>query len=323
MRVIASADEGPLVYVWYEMTRMEEDGSEYWIEGDAVPGADGDSLTVTVEAQAAYKCIVSDPWDEREVMFIVAVDNGLTAAAAGTDKDYVELRAAEGSEVKLAVDAHANEGGLTYCWYHNQMTEEDGCYEYVPVEGADGAEMTTAPIREMVEYYCGVTDIYGNVREVHFLIYVEDGFTLVPKGDYEMRPERLDECDPTETEVWYVQAAPGDTVTLAYEAESRNGLAAADWASDRWDWERRDCAPNEPLVLENVTDGGLYLAEVRNSFGEEKSLCFRVVLTGEPVFDPLDKDRDGDVDVLDAAAFLAALEPDGAVLVLRRVVGLD
>jgi len=319
MKVSASADEGPLTYQWYTL--------EGW-EQTPIEGETGTSLTVKVEKSANYLCIVSDPYEKQSINFWLTVDNGMTASAAGTDKDIATIHVPEGKTAVMTVDAHADNGELSYQWFVLETTEEGPWSETVPIEGATSASLESKAIADNALYHCDVKDIYGNERTVSFDIYVDDGFTLTPEGDYTVErgplyPEQVGRPE-WYTEFQTVYAKPGDTVTLAAKATSLSDSVEYYWTVFQ-PYQELD-EHGGTLTVENVQGDVIYILKAVNKYGESDMLRYKIITSGEaPAGDPLDCNGDGTVSLPDAAAFLLKGGADNALkavqVLLRAVQG--
>ena len=123
---------------------------------DTLPGATGNSLTVTGGDGSYYVCNVIDANGVRSrLTFNMSVDNELAVKPAGepdgtTEKDIV---ANVGDQINLAVEvAGINLEGLSYKWVNNLGRTIAATAAYsVTVSGSE-------------VYTCRVTDCYGNVK---------------------------------------------------------------------------------------------------------------------------------------------------------------
>ena len=61
--------------------------------------------------------------------------------------------------------------------YYYGDEDDDWYWTNQVVEGADSSELTTDAITEYTEYYCYVTDGYGNGQSVYFYVYVDNNFS--------------------------------------------------------------------------------------------------------------------------------------------------
>lgn len=308
MKVAASADEGPITYEWYRGLDREE----------RIEGADGPSLTVKAETQTDYVCIVSDPFESEPVNFHVSVENGLTAYAAGTEQENVQLHVAEGETTTMTVDARADAGDLSWQWFCYETEEGYDWGSFVPVEGANTASLESKPVTGETSYQCEVTDIYGATVSVYFELYVDDGFSVTPVGDY------IDQSAPLypgmqglfNVTFHCVCAKPGDTVTLACEASSRSDSMTLEWRL--FDPASEESSPIEGAVnsvtAENVQADAIYILRAENRYGEIAYLYYKIIVSADaPATDPLDANGDGAVTLPDAAVFLAKGGADSAL----------
>ncbi|MCD8015542.1 MAG: Ig-like domain-containing protein [Lachnospiraceae bacterium] len=207
----ATANEGiELTYEWYC-----DDGDEL------IDGAAASSYTIeSVTESDWYYCKVSDGyggylWFE----YYVYIEAGLTVSY--TYSHY----AVSGSDVTLDVEASVNSGSLTYQWYAYDE-EKDG---YVLLSDETGSSLTLTNVTEEKEYYCRVSDDYGNSDTAWF--YVElvtslslsyDGYAPVVLGEsVELTVEAVSPYSPI-TYQWYVYDYDEESYT---ELDDETGAA--------------------------------------------------------------------------------------------------
>ena len=315
LRVVASADEGPLTYQWYTVKeRNFDDWTDYEID-KPIQGQTGASLTVKVTGVAKYVCRAGDPYETEDIWFDVEVDNELTAYAKGTRESDACIYVSAGSQAELAVEAGCRSGTLTYEWKHLENTGKEWD-EFVPVAGANGKSVKSVPVNGVEQYYCTVTDQYGAQREVYFTVFVEDNFKVEPDGRYEKSMETylpgmpVAEVEAEPFEVCRVYAAPGDTVTLKVKASSASGKAI----TYKWfylpEFGEVAAADGRTLTLDNVQKSCYYEAHAENAYGESCAVFFQVIVG-------LDANKDKTVNAADAAVFLRGGQLGSALEVLR------
>ena len=135
-------------------------------EGEA-PGLPTDDQTSSftipeVTCHAYLCCQVSDDLGGSVDLYMeINVDNGLRACVAGTDSTRVYYFDSSAPQT-LEVEASANQGDLTYRW---TIRSRSGSSRQV---SGDGPSLFVGTVTEECNYYCYVTDIYGNEEIVTF-----------------------------------------------------------------------------------------------------------------------------------------------------------
>lgn len=189
------------------VTAKNKEGLKYeWRNReDMLDDATTDTWTVKkVTGPDTYWCTVTDQYGNSDtVSFSVGVDNNFFVAAKGEKRRYVALNAT----ATLTVDVTAREtDGMTYEWHSNNSSAN--------YEDVKGATLTTKPITAYEEFYCTVTDKYGNTGKALFAVGVENGFTVSTVGSSEL----------------FVK--PGKTVTVEVKATAAKGALTYQWYED-------------------------------------------------------------------------------------------
>ena len=189
LSVNATANDGiTLTYRWYE-------------DYETLEGETGATLTLmNITENAYYQCEVSDGCGNSIWFYLyVYVDNELTIESYGGTV-YV----LSGDSTELSVKASVLTGGIYYAWY--VYDEEEG---YVSLEEA-GAALTLADVTESAEYWCRVTDDYGNVLSAYYYVTVTETLRVMA-GEY------IDTIKPGESTTLSVEAVTYNTDDLTYQ----------------------------------------------------------------------------------------------------------
>ena len=183
------------------VTDLDED-----IEPELIEGADTDTYTIaSVDHKAIYRCEVRDRYNNsKTITFDVNVDNQFSAYPEGAEEgqDYVDVYVGYEQPVTLRVIVNAaNKDRLTYSW---------GRYDGTVLENASESEYTVGSefeYFEHVDYYCFISDGFGNHCTVDFGIGVQNHLRVYPEGY---------EGHDTAT----IYAKPGSKVTLGAVVEA-------------------------------------------------------------------------------------------------------
>ena len=234
LNVNVSADDmSGLTYEWYV---SEEDVG--WTISNPVNASSYETEAVT--GVKDYFCRISDQYGNGgSVSFRVFVENNLKAYVI-TDPDNIdedqttaEIDTVYGSDVTLKVGVSATDTtGITYKWRYFHIDTPVDC---------DSSEFTLENIQEEnIEYFCIVTDRYGNERECGFYISAaepfievsEDSSTYYDLGEGDsiiLEPEIDTNIKDTLSYAWYYNgvAIPGETsATLALDDTAKTGIYA-------------------------------------------------------------------------------------------------
>lgn len=204
LSVIASSDApGEITYQWGRIYyRKNQYGGWDWDRSEEITGVNSDSFTVVepVQGYCAYYCNARDSLGNQEsVYFYLYIQNNLSISRVGEYNHTVDY----GDSVTFSVDASSDYGPLYYQWstlrwYTNEAGSTYGRRE--PIEGANDTSYTVDPVTSGGEYYCYVSDDYGNGDYVDFRVSVDNHLSISAVGD----TNRLVE--------------PGDTPTLSVTA---------------------------------------------------------------------------------------------------------
>ena len=137
-----------------------------------------------VKTMTSCYCTVTDDYGGSSGLdFIVYVDTGLKAYAAGTQKTKADISVVPKCNAQLSVDASAKTSKtLLYRWYiwRNAWTDADGNWnesQWVPVNGAAAKTYTVSKVTQNQKYRCLVFDGYGGVKIVTFNVKKTSEFT--------------------------------------------------------------------------------------------------------------------------------------------------
>ena len=281
MTVIASCAHGGLNYEWHRGLRHEDENGGYHWDWEIVAGANEASYTTGgIYYREQYYCIVSDEYGNyQDLCFNVYLDNGLRAIAGNNQNEYyVE----PGETVALSVKASYKNGKLSYQWYRHYKHENgDGSYSWMDdsIEGATGTTYTTDEIYNSEQYYCNVSDEYGNNANVWFNVHVDNGLTASAEGS---------------SEIWVTE---GERATLSVTASCEHGNISYQW--DGYD------NTTDTLVTEPVYGETGYTCYVTDEYGNTVDVWFRVRLdqTAELPITPITAGETITVDITEDGTF--------------------
>ncbi|MCD8053492.1 MAG: leucine-rich repeat protein [Lachnospiraceae bacterium] len=235
-----TANEGvALTYQWYQ-------------DWEEIEEATGNSYTVvSVSSYQEYECRVSDSYGNRITLyFYISVDTGLSIN--GDDWNYTHYYDTEpGTELTLTTAATANEGvELTYTWY---------CYDYLTYKtttiSENGDSITVTPTSRC-EYYCRISDDYGNSVYDYFVIYIATSMTA--------------------EETWFeYKVEAGESQVLSAECVTAD---ASEDLTYQWykDWDILEGETGVTYTVNNITAYSNYQCEVSDSYGNRITLYFYV-----------------------------------------------
>ena len=264
MQAESTLGEDALKYQWYSIDMEEEEDEEY--TGDPLEGETGKTLTVeNVTGHAKYKCEVTDDNEEGCTYFDVYADSGLKVTY-----DENSFLVQPGADQILSVTATPSEK-VTYQW--KQWDEE--YYEWLNIEGANGATYQAENILRNSYYKCIVTDEAGYSVEVRFEIKIKDTITL----DYDSAPT----------------VNLGEEKTLAVTATS--SYDDAQWTYQWYQWvtcynyeddeeyeyeeyRELDDATSSSYQIPEVTEFGKYKCEVSDGVNKKVAYIQLAVQSG-------------------------------------------
>ena len=260
MEVVASGASG-ITYQWCE----ENPG--YGCE--KISGAtEAIYTTPALNKAKRYLCVVCDPYDNAVTVWIdVEIDNAFSAEALNDEDSF---RVQTGETATMQVAASCRQGELTYQWYRRVPPEESGYswwYEET-LTGATGDTYTTPAITKAEQYYCRVSDMYGNSEDVWFSVHIENNLTVTSIGS----KNRLVEL--------------GSDVELAVTAECTTGELTYKWYEgyvyeeddENWWYDYSNTVVNtgSSYTIQNVSQRRAFRCEVSDEYGNEESIEFTI-----------------------------------------------
>ena len=246
LAVSASCASGGLYYQWY-------DGDE----DEPIEGATGSSYVLeNYMGRGEFYCRVEDDYGNSDtVWFYAYLDNGLNV-----DDRYVQVAVPYGETATLTVSAYCDDGPITYQWLQETYDEEEDEWYSVEIEGADTDTWITEPVTASADYWCKMSDQYGNYVETRFEVFVQNGFSA----------SRVSEQD--------VVFAPEDTAILEVEAHCDEGELTYDWGGEFYDgedWDYRSLDADGPTCTlpEDFRRGEIYCT-VSDMYGQHIVIDF-------------------------------------------------
>ncbi len=255
--VYAGVEEGmgEVSYQWYKNGEVLDGATSASCETDAVTG------------KVSYMCTVRDNYGScKNVDFDVSVDSGLEAYAAGTKKSETSVYVSVGETTTLEVDASVKAGNLTYAWYDVNPGEFMEGDEYYPDLLGSERSYTIPAVNEMNNYYCQVSDSYGNRIVIAFSVYVDSGLLAYIKDS------------PNQDTQGGVTIAPGKSVTLDVYAKANDGeVITYQWyqSTDEGD-ETITGANTASYTVSGVNKPCDYYCVVRDAYGDSETVVFGV-----------------------------------------------
>ena len=244
-------------YQWYSKRFGDDNQTE-------IPGAT--EVEYSVEAISTgmyYDCYV---YDENSVSlgvssFTICVDSGLKGYVAGTEYFNVDMQVPKGESFTMEVDASVDAGELSYQWY--QWVPEDS-------EEAEGdilldsttESCTVSNANKYTEYYCVVSDEYGNSEKVWFYVSVDTGLYAFAEA----------EGESTYKEV-AIAYGEKETFTVYAGVEEGMGDVSYQWYKNG---EVLDGATSASCETDAVTGKVSYMCTVRDDYGSCKNVEFDV-----------------------------------------------
>ena len=247
LRVNASVSVGSVHYRWYDSEENElEDEDEVYRIG-------------SVERSTTYRCYVSDDYGQGiSVDFCVVIQNHLRAYASG-DMVYAFISAAPDELCTFSVIATADDPSqLTYHWW-----DEYG-YE---AEFETGEFTTPEPVDTRKNYYCQVTDQYGNESEtVTFEVSADNNLlaskTSTPEGTL-LEDDYYEVCVPY-----------NEPVVLKVNATCGKGGLRYQWFDN--DIDEISSAQTSELRIDHVERENYYNCVVTDQYENSVTCYFRV-----------------------------------------------
>ncbi len=166
--------------------------------------------------------------------------------------------------VTLTVNASVSTGNLHYQWYEQEWYEQAGTYDCIPIPGATTETYTTGAVNAQKQYYCQVTDDYGNSISVWFNILIDTHLKAVANG--------------TDASSTTINTEPGKTATLEVSANAIAGILHYQWYEVTETW---DNTPISGATSETYTTGAMnaqkgYYCQVTDDYGNIASVWFHI-----------------------------------------------
>ena len=194
--------------------------------------------------------------------YILSFENHLNATPAGvSDGNTTDIYVPYNEAAELSVVAEADDmTAITYAWYKN----------YELIEGQTASTLTTELVTQFTEYYCTVSDQYGNNRNVWFNVYVDNNLSATAEQDTVF-------VVSGENAPLKVIADATDSSQLKYQWKEYGYNEEEGW-EDYWPI---DGATSDALTIENVVEPKDIRCEVSDQYGNTTTVNFRVYLKAE------------------------------------------
>ncbi|HAE45627.1 MAG TPA: hypothetical protein DCG37_08570 [Lachnospiraceae bacterium] len=238
MEVEATCSAGEITYEWYDnnWNRIEgETGATYTAEN--------------VTGYTRYICKATDKYgNSTEVYFYIYIENHFNADYVGDN----DISIMPGESVTMEVEATCSAGEITYEWY----VWNDNNWNQI--EGETGAAYTAENITGYTEYYCRVSDKYGNSTNVWFYINIENNLRATPVGDSD------------------IYITPGESVKMEVEATCSAGEITYEWYDD--DWNQIEGETGATYTAENITGYTRYICKATDKYGNSTEVYFHIYI---------------------------------------------
>ena len=262
---------GEITYAWYA---SEEEDPEDW--GEPIAGETNRILKVQ-DPHKNYRCVATAVGKDvsAHATFYLEAENHLFVYPEGNRRkdDTAEIYAEAGKPVTLKAIVEADDStGLTYKWFRETVTEE-GVSDYdVQVDGASDS-LVTGPVTEQTGYCCRVEDQYGNSGSAYFKINLNK-LDVYPVGR------------TTSSRFREIEAALGGTVTLKAKVVTSDPGTVVTWKYRDLESESGipvtgtfdSASSTAELVLDQISKTGTYECQVKDSYGNEESAYFGVLV---------------------------------------------
>lgn len=228
-----------------------------WTDEDGNKIDNTEEHTFTPDHNGRIYCTATDGTNKCTWTFDLHIINHLSAYIieddyyASSTSVYVSLNG--GATLSVTVEADDTEG-ITYQWY-NKNSEE--------IEGEDKADLVISGVQGPDEYYCSVTDRFGNECKVYFYVRVDNHFDAYVLDE---------EGEKSYTGYSYVPYNTAATLSVSYEAADREGITFR-WLDDNGDivsTSGADC------TTPKVTEAKRYYCYVTDRYENEKEVEFYV-----------------------------------------------
>ena len=248
------------------------DVSYEWENGytnSIVEGATESSYTINnVSANAYYICKVNNGTPQSEsVAFYINVVNNLRVSTSDGDCYYNDencdcyIKAIPNESKTLTVNVEGdNLEGISYLWRDNDTST---------IQGVTGNTYTINSIEKNSNYYCTVTDRFGNTAMVTFHLTIDNGFKAYPSDSENHDSTSIDyRLKPNEKKTFSVTVEAYDKDGITYKWEDYNNQVIDDAMGNSYTLEKPDKNCN-------------YICTVSDKYGNEEYINFYVTIDNE------------------------------------------
>ena len=260
MEVSASCYAGNISYEWH-------DADDNVIEGTNSPSFTAEDI----QNSTKYCCYAFDDYgNSSQLWFFININNNFRAKAVPDSTVYVE----PGGTAVMTVEASCKEGDISYQWY----TDFGDI-----IEGATADSYSVEDVVESQNYYCSVSDKYGNSTRVWFEVKVDDGFAV------ELASNRT------------FIVTPGESVELAVKAECKYGNLTYEWYEQPagGDSSIIEGATTDSYTVTNIEKSCDYICWVNSDYGNSWGCTFEITVRSEEIA-PIQLDTDTQASVTNA-----------------------
>ena len=176
------------------------------------------------------------------------MDNQFTAQRVGDQS----VGAAYGETATLQVEASCAQGEIHYQWYISSVGA---------ITGATDSTYTTEAVTEYTQYYCKVSDDFGNENTLNFYVRVDNQFTAGRVGSSDL------------------YLAPGEAATLQVSASCALGEV-------HYQWYTSDGTQIAGATADSFTTGALtaysrFYCRVSDDYGSSQDLWFWISIDNQ------------------------------------------
>ena len=245
LKINAQCTTGEIHYQWFQNGGTSEDNTSSTYTAQPLK----------LNTKMIY-CTVSDDYgNTTTIWYYITLDNALSARAA-----QYRVAVSPGGTAVLEVIASCNDGAITYSW--EKLVEENGSTMNYYVD-CDTATLVTDPVTKTTEYFCYVSDIYGNNTQVYFMVVIDNRLTAAADGDTSLT------------------ASYGDTVTLRVNADCAVGGLTYSWQVSSRDasgsyYRTVENAESDTLVTDPLIYKAYYYCTVTDEYGNSENVSWSV-----------------------------------------------
>ena len=262
LSVIVEADDlSKVTYSWSDDDGPLEETSNTYVT----------SISDKVEN---YYCYVHDGYGNTEtITFSVYYTNNLKI---DSERDYIIVQPGDSAELKAIVQAD-DDSQLQFKWLNSKDEEIAGAYT---------SSYTVANIRESTNYYCIVSDQYGEADTAYFHVVV--GNHLILNRDGRRRTSSLD-VQKRER----IQIDRGEEVTLSAAAYA---LDEEDLTFAWYKSEGEETLGTGRQITVKPEYDDTYTCEVEDKFGNSKYISFIIEVNGGVSFEAYGEEENPEVE---------------------------